>query len=108
MNIRHGYKDRTRGVVSLEAFSAIMKAVERHDLLNQWLHDKLIQIYPFVLPEKNESTAIAQVRTFEAARECGAFRIIVGDTYIDEPVAQFPSERLIATIALILQARGEI
>ena len=102
MNIGHEYAATVREnetVFSLSAFQEINRAVERHDLLHKWQHDGLISIAHF--GEAGSGSMLQEPRTIAA-------RIVVGDTYIDEPVAQFPSERLIATIALLLQARGEL
>ena len=111
MNIGHDYPARVRegeSVFSLEAFQTVTRAVERHDLLGEWHKKRLIQISPFYSQEKNESPAIGLLRMVEEAKRYGGVRIVVGDVYIDEPIADFPSERLIATIALLLQARGEL
>jgi hypothetical protein len=105
VNIGHDYPARVRegeSVFSLEAFQSVTRAVERHDLLNQWQHDKLIQISPFYgLGQKLPMSFLKDPPVH-------GVRIVVGDTYVDEPLEQFPSERLIATIALLLQARGEL
>ena len=73
----------------MERGREMVERATRFDLIDKWEKEKKI------LSLLEEPAVVAA-------------RIVVGDTYIDEPVAQFPSERLIATIALLLQARGEL
>jgi hypothetical protein len=73
----------------------------RATLIEKWQNDNLIKISSFY------GTGVPSLSTLNEPPFVAA-RVVVGDTYIDEPIADFPSERLIATIALLLQARGEL
>src|SRR5674476_219704 len=99
-----GYSGRVRDgeeVFTIESFQEVTRAVERHDRLAKWSKERRIRASPFTC-EKGGPVS------FLEDKPVGYVRIVVGDTYIDEPIKEFPSERLVATIALILQARGEI
>ena len=104
MNIGHDYTARVRegkSVFSMSAFHSVSRAIDRHDLLGKWHKANLIHVSPFC---ETWVTALSMLKESSATH----VRIVAGDTYVDEPIGEFPSERLIATIALVLQARGEL
>ncbi len=68
----------------IERGRAMVERSNHHDLIEKWRGARLVAVKEFT----------------------GGVRVVVGDTYIDDPDKSYPSERLIATIALLLQAQG--
>jgi hypothetical protein len=76
-----------------------IRAVQRHNMIDKWADDGLIEAKRFY--GDGPASMLKEPPVI-------AVRVVVGDTYVDDAIDLYPSERLVATIALLLQARGEL